>query len=131
MLQVPPTSKAVEAEQLRFDWLPLVPVKRRGSIQEQFEEFHRLNPHVYRLLRRMAREYRDAGNRHCGMKALWETLRFNSGVQTRGNGYKLDNNFTSRYARLLMEQEPDLAGFFETRETVEVSRSLRPRSIRR
>jgi len=29
--------------------------------------------------------------------------------------WKLNNNYTSRYARLIMEQEPDLEGFFVTR----------------
>ena len=35
--------------------------------------------------------------------------------------FKLNNNFTAHYARLLMAQEPDLEGFFETRESYDPS----------
>jgi hypothetical protein len=30
--------------------------------------------------------------------------------------WKLNNNYRSRFARLIMDNEPDLAGVFETRE---------------
>jgi hypothetical protein len=37
-------------------------------------------------------------------------------MQTTGDaGFKLNDHFTSRYARLLMQREPDLYGLFETR----------------
>jgi predicted metal-dependent hydrolase len=101
-------------QQLAFDWLPIVPIEPQGTIQEQFEEFHRRNPHVYRLIYGLARKYKLSGNKRCGMKMLWETLRFNSGVETHGNEYKLNNNFTSRYSRMLLE-EPDMHGFFKVR----------------
>ncbi len=103
-------------EQLSFDWLPLVQGDGAGTIQERFEEFHRLNPHVYRILCRLARNMRRAGHSHYGMKTLWETMRYHSSAATLGEGYRLNNNFTSRHARLIMDQEPDLAGFFEVRE---------------
>jgi len=32
------------------------------------------------------------------------------------DGWKLNNNYTSRYARLVMDECPDLDGFFNTRE---------------
>jgi hypothetical protein len=64
----------------------------------------------------MALEYKRAGHHHCGMKMLWEALRYQSALQTRGEPYKLNNNYTALYARMLMENEPELRGFFETRE---------------
>lgn len=36
-------------------------------------------------------------------------------VLTKGEPFKLNNDFRSRYTRLLMQQEPELQGFFETR----------------
>lgn len=103
--------------QMAFDFLPIeVPEERGMTIEENFEIFHRHNPHIYRLLREMALDYKRAGHRHCGMKMLWEALRYSSGLQTRGEPYKLNNNYTALYARKLMADEPELAGFFETRE---------------
>ena len=32
------------------------------------------------------------------------------------SGFKLNDHYTSRYARLIMEREPDLRGIFRTRK---------------
>ena len=37
-------------------------------------------------------------------------------VQTTGDDFKINNDFTAHYARLLMREHPALEGFFETRE---------------
>ena len=34
----------------------------------------------------------------------------------RNETYELNNNYHSRYARLIMQKEPGLAGIFDTRE---------------
>ena len=102
--------------QMAFEFLPIVPAPQGLTIEESFGLFHHANPHIYRLLRAMALEYKRSGHAHCGMKMLWEALRYSSGVQTRGEPYKLNNNYTAMYARLLMRQERELRGFFEVRE---------------
>jgi hypothetical protein len=38
------------------------------------------------------------------------------GLPDEHEAFLLNNNYTSRYARLLMELNPELAGIFETRE---------------
>lgn len=104
-------------QQIAFEFLPLVVPEQTGmTIEERFRIFHEHNPHVYRLLRAMALEWKRTGNHRCGMKMLWEALRYNSGLQTQGEPYKLNNNYTALYARLLMAEEPELRGMFETRE---------------
>jgi len=79
--------------------------------------FHMENPQVYHQLRAMALGLLDAGYRHHSIKGLFEVLRYNRKVKTTGKPYKLDNNLTPFYARLLMENEPRLEGFFHTRES--------------
>lgn len=86
------------------------------GLQAQFERFHQANPHVYRELVRLARRWRDAGHRKCGIKLLFEVLRWELGLRTTEEEPRLNNNWTSRYARLIEAQEPDLEGFFELRE---------------
>lgn len=84
-------------------------------IQRAFEEFHRQNHQVYAALVRMAFQYQKAGKK-VGIKHLWEVLRWQQFTgQLQFDEYKLNNNFTSRYARLIMEREPELKGFFEIR----------------
>lgn len=103
-----------------FDTRPLIdPDYHDGmSIEERFQAFHEANPHVYHALRKMALDLRRRGFRRYGIKALFEVLRFNHAIQTNGDAYKLNNNYTALYARLLMEREPHLRGFFETRKRV-------------
>lgn len=91
-------------------------VDRDASIQERFEAFHAANPHVYERLVRLALQLKRQGRQHFGIKALIEFLRFSYALQTTGEPYKLDNRFSSRYARYIMETVPELDGFFETRE---------------
>lgn len=85
------------------------------TLEERFERFHAANPHVYGTLKAMALSLRNSGQRRWGIAALYEILRFQSAFRTNGDGFKLNNDYRALYARLLMKQEPELEGFFETR----------------
>lgn len=85
------------------------------TIEEKFQLFHEENPQVYKQLVSMSYQLKNAGHNKCGMKMLFEILRWRSMLKTAGDEYKLPNSYTSRYSRLIMEQEPELEGFFETR----------------
>ena len=50
------------------------------------------------------------------MKALFERVRWHVAIEQGDDVFKVNNNLTSHYARLIMTCEPDLAEFFETRE---------------
>lgn len=81
-----------------------------------FAEHHQAHPEIYDELLRLARRWKAAGHTHCSINMLFEIVRYESGlVQRTGDGPALNNNLRSRYARLLMWNEPDLAGLFETR----------------
>ena len=89
----------------------------QDPIDAAFFEFHAANPHVYDELVRLAHRWKAAGHTGCGMGMLFEVLRWNAGLRTTGDadGLKLNNNYRSRYARIIQANEPDLVGFFETR----------------
>jgi hypothetical protein len=87
-----------------------------ASIADRFEEFHRANPAVYSTLVALARQWASkTGNRKLGMKTLYERTRWEISLDTSDPNFKLNNNFTAFYSRLIMEQEPDLAGMFDCR----------------
>jgi len=91
-------------------------VPRTAPIAERFRAFHGANPHVYRALRNLALEARRRGRQRYGMKGLFEVLRWHYALETTDVEFKLNNNFTAHYARMLMAREPEPQGFFETRE---------------
>lgn len=94
---------------------------RKETWEVRFGRFHGQNPHVYARLVAMARQLRASGIERYGIKALYEVLRFESLTTKNTEGpsapFKLNNNFTAYYARLIERQEPDLAGFFQMRST--------------
>jgi hypothetical protein len=88
---------------------------REDAIDRAFAAFREANPHVERELVRLTRELRARGVERVGMKMLFEVLRW-SALRTTGEDFRLNNNFTARYARAIMAAHPDLAGVYETRE---------------
>jgi len=86
------------------------------SLGERFEEFHLENLHVYNEFRSWAFQWVYTTGRHkLGTKALFERVRWEVRISTGDPDYKLNNNYTSCYARLLMLMEPKLDGVFELR----------------
>lgn len=100
------------------DLLPLAKPRYDGdeTIEERWVGFHAANPHVYKLLRNMALNLKRRGFQHCGIALLWERLRWLSYIETYGlEEYKFSNSHRAFYARLIMQEEPELAGFFHIR----------------
>lgn len=87
------------------------------TLQGRFEQFHRDNPRVYQTLIRLTREAKALGHDRVGMKMLFEVTRWELSIKVKSDDeWKLNNSFTSRYARLVAAQEPDLRDMFDTRE---------------
>jgi hypothetical protein len=86
-----------------------------STLDQAFWEFHRKNPGVYTKLVEMATDAKHLGKRRIGMKMLFEVIRWEHLVHTRGDAFALNNNYTSRYVRIIEENHPELAGLFETR----------------
>ena len=82
-----------------------------------FWTFHRKHPEVYDALARLARQGVRAGKTKLGIGMLYEVVRWEriiARLPARDEQWKLNNNYRSRYARLIME-EPGLAGIFDVR----------------
>lgn len=94
----------------------------RDEINEAFWAFHEANPEVYNLFDRFTRELIGARYPHGSAKLIFERIRWETMVLTRGSGpVKLNNNFTSRYARLWEHRNPQHKGFFRQRALNPVS----------
>jgi hypothetical protein len=87
-----------------------------ATLAERFEAFHALNPWVADELEELAVEALAFGEKRIGIKHFVEVLRWNYRRATTGDEWRLNNNWTSRYARLLIERRPELAQVIETRE---------------
>lgn len=90
---------------------PLIPC---DAIQNDFERYHYQHPEVYDSLVKLARSLKEKGVTRYSIKGLMEVVRWLV-LDESGRRIKVSNNFTSRYARLLMRQEHDLSRFFVLR----------------
>lgn len=91
------------------------------TLEGRFKAFHAENPRVFERMLKLARARLDRGEKFISVKALWEELRASLAKSSLAYDeaepeYKLNNNHTAYYARLLLETEPRLVGVIETRK---------------
>ena len=82
-----------------------------------FEKFMAENPHVYGELVSRTRTAKERSPVPIGMRCIWEAVRYDWSVNIRHDqdAPRLNDWLAPFFARLIMEREPDLAGYFETR----------------
>lgn len=95
------------------------------TIQEAFEIFHRLNPQVYAECRRLALEALRKGRKKISFKLIINVVRWEKFMQTEEptlwnqNGtltaFKINDAYSSRYARLFKKEFPEYAHRIEFR----------------
>lgn len=104
-------------DQLELSLAPLVHAEPDATltIQQRFEQFDANNSWVFTALEALAADWLSMGHKRVGVKALAEVVRWQYG-RTVGEPFKLNNDFTSRYARLLVDRHPEWADAIETRE---------------
>ena len=92
-------------------------MNRALELDYETDRFIRENPHIWQQFRMLAVKLKAKGIDRYGAKAIWEVLRYELALKTitTGEKYALNNNYISRFARKLMEEE-DFAGFFELRQ---------------
>lgn len=103
--------------QLSFDWTD--DIDPDGSARDRYQAFNYANPWVMQRLVTMARKLKARGINHYGIAALWEVLRYDWTLETDdpNSQLKLNNDYRAFYARQIMTNFPDLAGFFTTRKS--------------
>jgi hypothetical protein len=95
----------------------VAPESRNDDIQKAFQKFHHENPHVYSKLVDLAFAAKASGFNQLAIATLFERLRWYYTIEAKVKGkYSLNNNYRSRYARLIMSDYPALNDFFQIRE---------------
>lgn len=80
-----------------------------------FLDYHSANPHIFAAFAAAALQLRARGITHYGAKAIFEHIRFETAIRAGTDVLKINNNYTSRYARLLMATDTRFLHFFELR----------------
>ena len=83
------------------------------SIQERFARFHKENPHVYEEIIKIGRQMKARGFKHYSIRTILHIIRWHKHMQTNDPHFKISNNHSSRYVRLLVKEHPEFDGFFQ------------------
>jgi hypothetical protein len=86
------------------------------DVVEQFVEYHAKNPEIFEKFKEFAWIIKDSGKQHYGAKALLERIGWHMEFEKKSE-FKINNNFASAYARLLISEDKSFDGFFELRKT--------------
>ena len=92
-----------------------LPMFFEPSSRDRYTQFRHDNPHVEAELVKLARQLISRGHQKYSIKALFEITRWHRALQTTDEDFKLNNNYAPYYARDLMDEYPDLEGFFNLR----------------
>ena len=90
--------------------------KPLSKLAIQWEKCKKKNPSLINDLAQLALELKSYGHTRYSMDGLFHILRWESRTSTSDMGLKINNNYTSFAARDVMDQYPDLKGFFQLRE---------------
>lgn len=90
----------------------------QSHILEAFWGFHTENPIVFDLFRAFSEDLLRAGRAQYGSKAIMERIRWHITVEVKGGDeFKINNNYSSCYARLLALVDPRFQTFFQMRSS--------------
>ena len=82
---------------------------------DSFLRFHKANPEVYRLFCAFTKQLIGAGRRSYSADAVLHRIRWHTAVETKGEPLKINDHYSSLYARLFMMHHGEYSGFFELR----------------
>ena len=72
-------------------------------------------PDVFKYLSKATEEFTQHHNAQ--PISVIEKMRYDHAIDTKGDDLKINNNYSASYARLLMVNNSELIGFFETRKS--------------
>jgi len=84
-------------------------------LESRFRQYLYDNPTFIPRLAELAREWKARGFASISVDMLFHQLRIERWIADGNDQFKVNNSYSSRAARLLMQTYPDLDGFFRVR----------------
>ena len=96
------------------------------TIQEAFNQYHRLNPEIYEEFKTQAKKAINLGRSKISFKAILNWIRWNKYIEVQEptlfnqegvrRKFKINDAYSSRYARLFAEEYPEYENKIDFRE---------------
>jgi hypothetical protein len=85
------------------------------DVKRKWWAWHKQNPHVYELFKRFTMQAIDRGHKNLSAWLIINRIRWETSIETKGEDFKISNDFIAYYSRLFMHQYPQYQGFFRTK----------------
>jgi hypothetical protein len=93
-----------------------------SDLEAQFFEFHRNNPDVYLLFKKFADKVKKSGYKRYSCRTILHRVRWETDIKTvegkNRTPFKINNNYSPYYARMLMAKHPHTYKNFFSLRTV-------------
>ena len=80
-----------------------------------FWAFHSRNLHLFEKFKANATLIRNAGHKQYGAWCIMQQIRWQHDLVSVGSAFKINNDFTALYARMLAATDPTFKDFFQFR----------------
>lgn len=87
----------------------------RGLVS-RFIEFHEKNPVVYKKFVAYTKKIIQRGFERYSAWTIINVIRWEQDLETKGNSFRINNDFIALYARMLVNKNAWFKGFFNLRE---------------
>ena len=90
--------------------------KNMSEVDMKFFKYHKESPHIFNLFVAFSKEIKAKGYKTYSMRTIMHRIRWHVDITTNDpDGFKMNNNYSSRYARMLANEYPDFKDFFKNR----------------
>jgi len=86
------------------------------NLKREWWDWHKQNPHVYEMFKKFTFHAIERGHKHSSAWLVINRIRWETSIETKGNDFKISNDYIAFYARLFMVEHPKYDGFFRIKE---------------
>lgn len=86
------------------------------SIDQRFTDYHKDHPQVYEWFKTFALQAIDRKKGKTSAKLIVNRIRWEMNFQVIGEDYRINDAYSSRYARLFIKDFPEYTSYLEMRE---------------
>tara|TARA_R110000751_G_scaffold47468_1_gene106278 strand:- start:82 stop:456 length:375 start_codon:yes stop_codon:yes gene_type:complete len=83
--------------------------------KKKWWKWHKKNPQVWVLFQRFTFEAIKSGHKNYSHWAIIQRIRWETDIVTKGDSFKISNDWIAYYARYFIHTYPDYKGFFRTK----------------
>jgi len=95
-----------------------------SALGRDWLRWHKNNPDFFTLFERFTADAISRGHKNLSGWLIANRVRWETSVVTKGNEYKISNNFIALFARLYMVRHQQYVGFFRTKRMKHLTRDV-------